>query len=188
MCVGTTESDQAKNMGKCVVCQWRAESKWHGWSVRQGRGGGGDSHTRLLHEIQNLLHELWKLAHNLLSQIVIISAEIGKLLLKMGKFLDFWKLLLETRVGWTTEPQAVPVAEPVFLRGTPRLPPFSGKHFSRFTATPSSPGATVPTFLPFWQQPLQLEVAVVGRGERDFSVKLSLSIAFATSVERYVFT
>ena len=113
-----------QNMGKWagVVFQWRVESKWHGWSVRQGRGGGGDSHTRLLHEIQNLLHELWKLAHNLLSQIIIISAEIGKLLLKMGKFVDFWKLLLETRVGWTTEPQAVPVAEPVFLRGTPRLP------------------------------------------------------------------
>ena len=60
------------------------------WLVSEaGRGGGGDSHTRLLHEIQNLLHELWKLAHNLLSQIIIISAELGKLLLKMGKFVDF---------------------------------------------------------------------------------------------------
>ena len=61
------------------------------WLVSEAgqRGAEGDSHTRLLHEIQNLLHELWKLAHNLLSQIVIISAEIGKLLLKMGKFVDF---------------------------------------------------------------------------------------------------
>ena len=107
------------------VCGLSVESKWHGWSVRQGREGEGDSYSRLLREIQNLLHELWKFLHSLLSQIFI-----GKLLLKMGKLWIFESC--ETPVAWlgTTQPRAVPVAEPVFFRGTRRLAPFSGKDFS----------------------------------------------------------
>ena len=92
MCVGTTESDQAKNMGKCVVCQWRAGSKWHGWSVRQGRGEG-DCHSRLLHEIQNLLHELWKWSHNLNYRIILFR-EIEK------PHLRLWMILIV--VSWDT--------------------------------------------------------------------------------------
>ena len=120
-CVWTTESDPAKNMGKCVVCQWRASDMVGQW----GREGEGDSYSRLLREIQNLLHELWKFLHSLLSQIFI-----GKLLLKMGKLWIFESC--ETPVAWlgTTQPRAVPVAEPVFFRGTRRLAPFSGKDFS----------------------------------------------------------
>ena len=80
-------------------------------------------------------------------------------------FWNFWKLLLETRVGWTTEPQAVPVAEPVFLRGTPRLPlswdpqaaVFLREGFFHIEATPSLLGncAHIPV-ISLWQRLNQL--------------------------------
>ena len=86
-----------QNMWKwvSVVFQWRVQSKWHGWSVRQGRGEG-DCHSRLLHEIQNLLHELWKWSHNLNYRIILFR-EIEKSLLR-GKHLLMFLIV----VSWDT--------------------------------------------------------------------------------------
>ena len=83
-----------QNMWKwvSVVFQWRVQSKWHGWSVRQGRGEG-DCHSRLLHEIQNLLHELWKWSHNLNYRIILFR-EIEK------PHLRLWMILIV--VSWDT--------------------------------------------------------------------------------------
>ena len=156
------------------------------WGRAEGRG---DCHSRLLHEIQNLLHELWKWSHNLNYRIILFR-EIEKSLLR-GKHLLMFLIV----VSWDTSclgrhSLGLPLLRNLFSFVGPQ-----GSRLSQGSIFPDSRPlllllgrATVPTFLPFWQQPLQLEVAVVGRGKRDFSVKLSLSIAFATSVERYVFT
>ena len=171
-----------QNMWKwvSVVFQWRVQSKWHGWSVRQGRGEG-DCHSRLLHEIQNLLHELWKWSHNLNYRIILFR-EIEKPHLRLWMILIVvsWDtsclgrhslgLSLLRNLFWFVGPQGSRLSQGSIFPDSRPLLLLLGQlcpHSCRFDSS-----------RPSWRWPLWV-------GGREI---LSLSIAFATSVERYVFT
>ena len=129
-----------------VVFQWRVQSKWHGWSVRQGRGEG-DCHSRLLHEIQNLLHELWKWSHNLNYRIILFR-EIEKSLLR-GKHLLMFLIV----VSWDTSCLGRHSLGLSLLRNLFWFVGPQGSRLSQGSIFPDSRPllhywATVPTFLP----------------------------------------
>ena len=172
-----------QNMWKwvSVVFQWRVQSKWHGWSVRQGRGEG-DCHSRLLHEIQNLLHELWKWSHNLNYRIILFR-EIEK------PHLRLWMILIV--VSWDTSCLGRHSLGLSLLRNLFWFVGPQGSRLSQGSIFPDSRPllhyrATVPTFLPSrFDSSCSSWRWLSWVGGREI---LSLSIEFATSVERYVFT
>ena len=122
-----------QNMGKwaSVVFQWRASDMVGQWGREGGRGelAGG--------QLQQTF--AWD------TKLVAWYGEV--LNLQTCQIQWNWNLkkasVIDERIMWifescslrhqllgTTQPRAVPVAEPVFFRETRRLPPFSGKHFS----------------------------------------------------------
>ena len=117
-CISDKESEPVWEWAGVVLHVGRAQSQWHGWSARHGRKGKRGRVTvraYFAHDspLTNYLHIRWSFS---------------------WKHFDFWKLFLGL-LGMT-EPRAVPVAEPVFLRGTRTLWLFSRKNFS-IQATPS---------------------------------------------------
>ena len=110
-CISDKESEPVWEWAGVVLHVGRAQSQWHGWSARHGRKGKRCRVTvgaYFAHDspLTNYLHIRWSFS---------------------WKHFAFWKLFLGL-LGMT-EPQAVPVAEPVFLRGTRTLWLFSRKIF-----------------------------------------------------------
>ena len=112
-CISDKESEPVWEWAGVVLHVGRAQSQWHGWSARHGRKGRRCRVTvgaYFAHDspLINYLHIRWSFS---------------------WKHFAFWKLFLGL-LGMT-EPQAVPVAEPVFLRGTRSLWLFLRKNFFR---------------------------------------------------------
>ena len=151
----SSESDQAKH-GKVSQCGFSVESKWHGWSVRQGgrqRGAGWGTVTAdfcMRHKTCCMIWGSFKPTN--LSDPMKLEFEESFWIL-MGEFVDFWKLLLETPVAWDDTASGRPCCGTCFLSWDPKAPAFLREAFFHIQATPSLLGncAQIPA-ISYWQQ------------------------------------